>query len=546
MMDINKAVEYQNPAHVHSGTTAETFTVASGAAERTRLTPTGLERVGDAADLPLHLAARGKGAVNALGGSLVVGPYNVASGGHLPRPYTADPINVPNMLIIEGGDYTAEFPTNYVSFTDGDLPRYCEGYASYNEELDRTEIFMMWNTVQSASGVVVDAAANGLVAGFGNVIVGASVALGQLCLSVGRCSFAAGLLSRAFGDQSLAVGELCNAYGPNSVAIGNATAAGRESCALGYGITGWWPAAIESLVASTITVAGDARSMFSAWGDVLLFDSRGRRMQTGIASAPVYANGKTSFDIHEPPDFAAEWVVDVTIGQFAFAEGNSQATGELAHAEGAYTQAGGAYAHSEGNSTVSSGEAAHAEGYYTTASAHYAHAEGYYTSASARAAHAGGYYSSANKQFQRALASGRFADAGDAQYTEIVLRRATSNATPTELTIDGVAPMGSTENTSNRFIVAAGKTYACLVIVAARKSDGTSAFFLRQVLIKNVGGTVSLEGAVQTVGTDINPAGWSVAVTADNTNKSLVITVTGAAGANIRWSATIQAQEIKY
>jgi len=47
MMDINKAVEYQNPAHVHSGTTAETFTVASGAAERTRLTPTGLERVGD-------------------------------------------------------------------------------------------------------------------------------------------------------------------------------------------------------------------------------------------------------------------------------------------------------------------------------------------------------------------------------------------------------------------------------------------------------------------------------------------------------------------
>ena len=114
------------------------------------------------------------------------------------------------------------------------------------------------------------------------------------------------------------------------------------------------------------------------------------------------------------------------------------------------------------------------------------------------------------------------------------------------LTRDGAAPSGTTEETSNRFICATGKTYACLVIVAARKSDGTSAFFLRQVVIKNVGGTVSLEGTVQTVGVDINPAGWAVAVTADNTNKSLVITVTGAAGTNIRWSATIQAQEIKY
>ncbi len=139
------------------------------------------------------------------------------------------------------------------------------------------------------------------------------------------------------------------------------------------------------------------------------------------------------------------------------------------------------------------------------------------------------------------------AAAGDSQYTEIVLRRATTNETPAELTIDGAAPTGTTENTSNRFICATGKTYACLVMIAARQSDGTSAFFLRQVVVKNVSGTVSLEGSVQTVGVDINPAGWTVpAITADNTNKSLVITVTGVAATNIRWSATIQAQEIIY
>ncbi len=84
-------------------------------------------------------------------------------------------------------------------------------------------------------------------------------------------------------------------------------------------------------------------------------------------------------------------------------------------------------------------------------------------------------------------------------------------------------------------------------MIAGRQSGGTSAFFLRQVIVKNYVNTVSLEGSVQTVGADINPVGWPVPViTADNTNKALVITVTGAAASNIRWSATIQAQEIYY
>jgi hypothetical protein len=176
-----------------------------------------------------------------------------------------------------------------------------------------------------------------------------------------------------------------------------------------------------------------------------------------------------------------------------------------------------------------------------------AHAEGESTTASAQGAHASGNYSTANKLYQRALSSGRFMTSGDSQYTEIVLRRATSDATPTELTIDGATPSGTIESTSNRFICATGKTYACLVMIAGRRSDGTSAFFLRQVMIKSIGSTVSLDGSVQTVGVDINPAGLSAPViTADNMNKSLVITVTGTIVTSIRWSATIQAQEITY
>ncbi len=547
MMDANKAVQYQNPAHAHSGTPEDTFTVASGAADKARLTQTGVERTGATADLPLDLSAQGKAPVRALGGPFVVGPYNTASGGLLPRPYTADPVGNPHLLILSGGDFTSEFTSYYVSFTDDDRFRCCEGWPSYNAELNRTEIYLMWDYVYSTSGVVVGVSANGLVAGFGNMIDGSSAALGQLCVSVGRFSFAAGLLCRAFGDQSLAAGSYSNAYGASSFAIGSANAAGYGSCAFGYGMTGWWPDWVQSVVDSTVTISGDARSRFAQWDGVLLFNSGGQRLETGIASVPAYANGVTTFSIYEQPAFTAECIVDTSEGQLAFAEGCSRAIGPFAHAEGYCTLASGPQAHCEGNSTVASAESAHAEGSYTTAGAQYAHAEGYYSSASAKAAHAGGYYSVANKQFQRALASGRFASDGDSQYTEIVLRRATSNATPAALTLDGATPSGTTEETSNRFICATGKTYACLVMIAARKSDGTSAFFLRQVLVKNVSGTVSLEGAVQTVGVDINPAGWTQpAITADNTNKSLVITVTGVASTNIRWSATIQAQEIKY
>jgi hypothetical protein len=335
--------------------------------------------------------------------------------------------------------------------------------------------------------------------------------------------------------------------GTYSVAIGCSSAAAYGSCALGSATVGWGIDGVTSIVNATVTISGDVRSHFANGHGALVFNSTGDRLQTSVTSVPAYANGVTTFTIGAQPAFTAQYIVDTSVGQRAFAEGNSQATGDYAHAEGSSTLASGAYAHTEGYSATAAGSTAHAEGGQTAASAQYAHAEGYYTSASATAAHASGYYSTANKQYQRALASGRFAANGDSQYTELVLRRATTNATPLELTIDGAAPTGTTENTSNRFICATGKTYACLAMIAARKSDGTSAFFIRQVLIKNVSGTVSLEGSVQTVGVDINPAGWTVpAITADNTNKGLVITVTGVAATNIRWSATIQAQEILY
>ena len=543
MMDPNKAVQYQNPAHVHDGTSAAAFTVATSLADTTRLAPTGIERVGTSADLPLDLAAKGKGPVNALGGPLVVGLCNTACGGFLPRPYTAVPGS--DRLLLAGGDYSSEFTSDEVYYTDGELYRYTEVSVQYNPTLNQTEL-RLDDDVNSASGYVVDACAQGLAAGFGNILAGASAALGQLCISVGQFSLAAGTVSHAFGTNSVAIGNSANAYGTKSAALGQATAASDGSCDVGNGKVGTTVCSVFSLTGTTVRIYGDVRSRFAAYDGALLFNNEGDRHRTVIASEPTYSGGMTTLVIAAAPSFTPESIVNTTMGVYAFASGSSQATGDHSHAEG-FSNATANYAHSEGYATTASGDSAHVEGGYTAAAGQYAHAEGYYTTAAAKAAHAGGYYSAANKQFQRALASGRFATAGDSQYTEVVLRRATADATPVELTLDGAAPSGTIESTSNRFLCATGKTYACLIMIAARKSDGVSAFFLRQVVVKNIGDAVALEGAPQTLGVDINPAGWTLpAITADSANKSLAITVTGAASTNIRWSATVQSQEITY
>ena len=153
-----------------------------------------------------------------------------------------------------------------------------------------------------------------------------------------------------------------------------------------------------------------------------------------------------------------------------------------------------------------------------------------------------GYRSVASLHGQSAHAAGRFSADGDAQSTRAILRRNTTNATSTELTLDGGTPTAG-----NRLVVDDEHAYSCVVRIAARRDTGSDqALFIRQVIIERTGGTVALEGTVQTIGTDINPGSWSISITADDTNKSLKVDVTGAASTNIRWVAVVEAIEIEY
>ena len=71
--------------------------------------------------------------------------------------------------------------------------------------------------------------------------------------------------------------------------------------------------------------------------------------------------------------------------------------------------------------------------------------------------------------------------------------------------------------------------------------------YKRQLIIERTGGTVALAGSVQTIGSDIETTvTYTVSLTADDTNKSLNVSVQGALGHTVRWVAVIEAVEVKF
>lgn len=160
-------------------------------------------------------------------------------------------------------------------------------------------------------------------------------------------------------------------------------------------------------------------------------------------------------------------------------------------------------------------------------------------SATSAAAWATGSRSVADRMSMKAHANGMFAAAGDAQRVSFVARNKTTNNTATTLFLDG---------SSTRLTIPSGKVASLMCRICGIKSDGSAvADYVRRVVIKNVGGTTSLVGSVETIGTDIEDnASTDVAITADNTNDALDISVTGITAETWRWVAVVEGLEIAY
>lgn len=114
------------------------------------------------------------------------------------------------------------------------------------------------------------------------------------------------------------------------------------------------------------------------------------------------------------------------------------------------------------------------------------------------------------------------------------LRGVTTNATPTELFVDGIS--GRRIPVPQDSLVGIAAYY-----VGFNVTDSEGDFEGRNILVRNFGGTVAIIGASGTLFTEINDGTGTtaLALAADNTNKAVSFTVTGTAAKTIYHEITL-------
>lgn len=194
---------------------------------------------------------------------------------------------------------------------------------------------------------------------------------------------------------------------------------------------------------------------------------------------------------------------------------------------------------SGGNSVAVGGRLNIASGTYSTALGGFGNtASGIYSQAS-------GAYAVADKYGKKAFASGQFSVAGDAQAGKMVLRRKTTDATPTVLTSDGVA--GSS---TNQVILPDYSTFTFRIQVVAMQKVGdgskTAGYEFTGVIRRGPGAASTvIKSSTKNVLYE-DDAAWDCNVSADGVSGGLSIAVTGAASTNIAWAATVWTTEVTY
>lgn len=141
----------------------------------------------------------------------------------------------------------------------------------------------------------------------------------------------------------------------------------------------------------------------------------------------------------------------------------------------------------------------------------------------------------------KAFANGKFATAGDAQSGMYVLRAITTDATLTEVFLDGAGA-------SQRLVIPNNSLWTFDILVASRRTDavgGGAGYRFTGVIRKDTtAGSVTFIGTPSKQVLGETNTGWDAAVSVDTTNGSLRVRVTGEAAKTIRWVATVQTSEV--
>lgn len=137
-----------------------------------------------------------------------------------------------------------------------------------------------------------------------------------------------------------------------------------------------------------------------------------------------------------------------------------------------------------------------------------------------------------------AYANGNFATAGDAQNITVMCRNTTTNATTTELFVDG---------SGQRLVMPNNSAWTFTIRVVGRRTDATGGW----AMYSFTGGSkrdanaasTTLEGSSRTI-IDESAGALNCTISADTTNGSININVTGIAAQTFRWVATAEITQV--
>jgi len=141
-----------------------------------------------------------------------------------------------------------------------------------------------------------------------------------------------------------------------------------------------------------------------------------------------------------------------------------------------------------------------------------------------------GYAGKASRYAEVVHAATSFSTTGDAQACHLISKNQTTDATETELFTNGSSTRITIPTDTNA-------TFSTLIIARQTNDAGEGGSYKLEGAISNEGGTISLIGSVTKTVLAEDVAGWDVAATADDTNKALKLTGTGAASDNVNWVA---------
>lgn len=145
----------------------------------------------------------------------------------------------------------------------------------------------------------------------------------------------------------------------------------------------------------------------------------------------------------------------------------------------------------------------------------------------------GGKFALASNYGQQAYASGSFAEAGDAQTSEYVLRGQTTDETPINLSLDG-----GTRNITFRD----NQAMTVDILVIALSDTG----FMKGWHIEGIFSFIDGSFSKTYNATEFSPGAIPWTASCENDGNTFYIKVTGASGKTIRWVATVRTAEVAW